>query len=611
MSLKKKITLMIGVIIIIFLVIISVFIYSISARVLNDEAEKYMEVQLLRAQEKIDLLVESIQQETELLARDMEVEKFLKGEIEMEELNDYLSKKMDGLNSERNYYMDLFIIDTRGFIMSTTMNEAINLDLSGRNYVNKSLNTKKLVTSDILHAKSDGSMIVNTVYPILNESGEIIALSGIAIKAEEFINFIKDFELGISGYYVIIDSNGFILSHIDTEKIGEKVKNTDYEINIGGIDRNIFIKDKSGGLIRTYKQMNSNNWILMANLPEKELEQKSALLLMYILGLGGLLIIAAIVTSIIISGKISKPIISITSYIDGITSSSNRLDNTIAKSRKSFNRKDEDELENLNNSYENLKKYLDTRSSLEKDSYDLIRTSEELTTSIEKKSYETARFISTLSHDLRTAITLIKGFSQGLISDMVKEEEDKKRFLKEIYASAESIENITFDILDSTYEAQYNQKLNMEKISVMDASFDMEKQSRAYVENSKREFKSSISVDEKATVYMDVIKINRVVNNLITNAVKYSQVGSTVELEIEEKENHIVFSVKDNGIGISEADKKHIFDMFYKGDNKDKKSYGLGLFISKSIIDAHGSELKVDSELGKGTTFYFTLSKAA
>ena len=611
MSLKKKITLMIGVIIIIFLVIISVFIYSISARVLNDEAEKYMEVQLLRAQEKIDLLVESIQQETELLARDMEVEKFLKGEIEMEELNDYLSKKMDGLNSERNYYMDLFIIDTRGFIMSTTMNEAINLDLSGRNYVNKSLNTKKLVTSDILHAKSDGSMIVNTVYPILNESGEIIALSGIAIKAEEFINFIKDFELGISGYYVIIDSNGFILSHIDTEKIGEKVKNTDYEINIGGIDRNIFIKDKSGGLIRTYKQMNSNNWILMANLPEKELEQKSALLLMYILGLGGLLIIAAIVTSIIISGKISKPIISITSYIDDITSSSNRLDNTIAKSRKSFNRKDEDELENLNNSYENLKKYLDTRSSLEKDSYDLIRTSEELTTSIEKKSYETARFISTLSHDLRTAITLIKGFSQGLISDMVKEEEDKKRFLKEIYASAESIENITFDILDSTYEAQYNQKLNMEKISVMDASFDMEKQSRAYVENSKREFKSSISVDEKATVYMDVIKINRVVNNLITNAVKYSQVGSTVELEIEEKENHIVFSVKDNGIGISEADKKHIFDMFYKGDNKDKKSYGLGLFISKSIIDAHGSELKVDSELGKGTTFYFTLSKAA
>lgn len=609
MSLKKKITLMIGMIIIIFLVIISVFIYSISARVLNDEAEEYMEVQLLRAQEKIDLLVESIQQETELLAYDMEVEKFLKGETDMSTLNSHLSKKMEILNDERNYYMDLFIINTKGFILSTTMDEAINLDLSERDYIKKSIETGELVTSDILHAKSDGSMIVNTVYPITDANGKIIALSGIAIKAEEFINFIKDFKLGTLGYYVIIDSNGFILSHIDSQKIGDKIDNTDYEINITGIENNSFIKDKSGNLIRTYRQMNSNKWILMANLPKKELEQKSALLLLYVLGLGGLLIIAAIITSIIISGKISKPIVSITNYIDSITSSSNYLDKTIAKTRNAFNRKEEDELENLNNSYENLKLYLDSKSSLEKDSYDLIRTSEELTTSIEKKSYETARFISTLSHDLRTSITLIKGFSQGLISDMVQEEEDKKRFLKEIYDSAENIEKITFDILDSTYEAQYNQKLNMEKISVNDFSAEIVRQSKNYIESSNRKFKSSIHVNENIDVYMDVIKINRVVNNLITNAVKYSQEESIIAFNVSEEDDSIVFSIKDNGIGISESNKKYIFDMFYKGNNKDKKSYGLGLFISKSIIDAHGSELKVESKEEVGSTFYFELKK--
>ncbi|SHI48428.1 His Kinase A (phospho-acceptor) domain-containing protein [Dethiosulfatibacter aminovorans DSM 17477] len=610
MSLKKKITLMISIIIIIFLIIISLFIYSISAKVLNDEAEKYMEVQLLRAQEKIDLLVESIQQETQLLARDVQVEKFLKGEMEMYDLNSYLSARMDELNSERNYHMDLFIIDTSGVIISTTMTEAIYLDLSEREYVQKSLETKMLVTSDILHAKSDGSMIVNTVYPITDNQGELIALAGIAIRAEEFINFIKDFELGKSGYYVIIDSNGFILSHVDSEKIGQRVENSDYEINLTGLSKDTFIKDRSEGLIRTYKQMNSNNWILMANLPEKELEQKSARLLIYVFGLGILLIFAAIATSILVSGKISKPIVSITNYINSITDSSNYLDTTIAKTKSTFNGKKEDELENLNNSYENLKEYLDRRSSLEKDSYDLIRTSEELTTSLEKKSYETARFISTLSHDLRTSITLIKGFSQGLISDMVKDEKDRKRFLKEIYASAEGIENITFDILDSTYEAQYNQKLNMEKTSAVTASRAMEKQSRAYVENSNRKFESSIKVDENTWVYMDTIKINRVINNLITNAVKYSQEGSTVTLKIEEDRDHILFSVKDNGIGIPERDQKYIFDMFYKGDNKDKKSYGLGLFISKSIIDAHGSELKVESQVNKGTTFYFSLNKA-
>lgn len=609
MSFKKKITLTLGIIIVIFLVTISFFIYVKSASILNNEAEQYMEVQLLRAQEKIDLLVESIQQETKLLARDKKVEIFLNNEIDMNELNSYLTDKMYALNKSRNYYKDLFIINPEGYIISTTMVEAINLDLTDRDYVLKCKDIEEPVTSDILNARSDGSMIVNTVYPIYDDNNNLIALSGIAIKAEKFVNFIKDFKLGNLGYYVIIDSNGFILSHINTDMIGNKIEHTIYENDLNKINKNIFKIDESKGLLRIYRKMNSNNWILMANLPTKELKQKSAGLLIYVLIFGCIFILAAIGTSIFISTKISKPINSITNYIDSITNSNNYMDKTIQDTKNAFYKKDEDEIKNLNNSYINLKNYLEKTNIFEKDSQKLIKTSKELTTSLEKKSYQTARFISTLSHDLRTSITLIKGFSKGLISDMVKDEDDKKRFLNEIYNSAENIEKITLDILDSTYEAQYNQKLHKEKTSIINYINKLVYESEIYVENSGRTFTSSITCKKKSYIYIDSIKIERVINNLITNAVKYSKKDSTITFIIQETENFLSFEVKDNGIGITKKNKEYIFDMFYKGDNKDKKSYGLGLFISKSIIDAHGSKLNFESKVGVGSRFWFDLKK--
>jgi hypothetical protein len=121
MSLKKKITFTISGIIIIFLIIISTTIYSQSASILNDDAEFYMKEQILRGQEKIDLLVEIIQQDSKVLARDAVVREYLEEKITMEELNNYLIEEMGKLNAKRDFYKDLFIINLEGYITATTM----------------------------------------------------------------------------------------------------------------------------------------------------------------------------------------------------------------------------------------------------------------------------------------------------------------------------------------------------------------------------------------------------------------------------------------------------------------------------------------------------------
>ncbi|MBG0764946.1 MAG: hypothetical protein H0S78_08680, partial [Tissierellales bacterium] len=135
MSLKKKITFTISGIIIIFLIIISTTIYSQSASILNDDAEFYMKEQILRGQEKIDLLVEIIQQDSKVLARDAVVREYLEEKITMEELNNYLIEEMGKLNAKRDFYKDLFIINLEGYITATTMEEAILIDLRNRNYI--------------------------------------------------------------------------------------------------------------------------------------------------------------------------------------------------------------------------------------------------------------------------------------------------------------------------------------------------------------------------------------------------------------------------------------------------------------------------------------------
>lgn len=122
------------------------------------------------------------------------------------------------------------------------------------------------------------------------------------------------------------------------------------------------------------------------------------------------------------------------------------------------------------------------------------------------------------------------------------------------------------------------------------------------------------SAKQKAMVSVDIHKIDRVYANLINNAIRYTSAGGTITLAAELEGNDVVFKVSDTGIGINAADLPHVFDRFYMG-SKSRSSMsgnsGLGLSIAKEIIEAHQGTIWVESELDKGTTFFFRLPVAS
>ena len=111
---------------------------------------------------------------------------------------------------------------------------------------------------------------------------------------------------------------------------------------------------------------------------------------------------------------------------------------------------------------------------------------------------------------------------------------------------------------------------------------------------------------------MDKIRIEQVLDNLVGNAKRYLQAGGFIKIEFKETEDRLIVTINDNGSGISEEDLPYIFDRFYRGEKSRSRDYGgtgLGLAICQYIINAHGGKIWVESQLGIGSTFYFSLPK--
>ncbi|SCY61244.1 ATP-binding protein [Alkaliphilus peptidifermentans] len=626
MSLKRRITLTICSIIIFILIIMSYIIYNKSATIINHDAENLMKAQLDRAQENIDLLIKITQLETEKLALDLKVKSFLEGKVDAETLNKYLTILMNEKNNINNIYMDLFILNEEGRIVSSTMAEAMNLDLSTREYFQESQTLKKTVTSDILIAKSDGTMIIITVSPIMNSSNQVLSYAGIAIYAEYLSDFIKNFQLGKTGYYVIIDSNNLILSHPKEKIIATEATDMNYYIpNEFRLNRQYstvssIAKKNYDGLkeLQIYKLIESNQWILIAVLPESEMQEKSLSLLIYVITIGIIATILAIFVGTYISNKISVPIVAITKYINNAAQGNILISKSISDSINSFkeskkpmvpenDEKSKDEISNLTRSLKNLREYLASIVyQFKHESEQIIKTSQDMSRTIEESSARTATFISVLSHDLKTSITLIKGYAKGIMSGAIKDDEVKKKFIEGIYHSAEDIEKITCDILDSAYEAQNAPKLYTEKISSSEFASKIFETAKQYILDSQRKFEG-INAYGEGTLQIDSIKISRAWNNLLNNAVKFSAEGSVIKVYILQEDKKLIFKVIDEGIGIAEKEMDKIFNMFYKGHDNDKMGFGLGLFIAKSFIEAHDSKLHFTSEWQKGSEFWFDL----
>ena len=220
-------------------------------------------------------------------------------------------------------------------------------------------------------------------------------------------------------------------------------------------------------------------------------------------------------------------------------------------------------------------------------------------------------FISNVSHDFRSPLTSIKGFSEAMLDGTIPPEMHD-RYLGIIVQETERLNKLTNTILELNSMDRDKTSLNMSRFDIN----AMLKSTAAVFEGSCRKKKISINLVLTGTelfVRGDREKIEQVVYNLLDNAIKFSDRNSEVKIETTMQRGKCAVSVKDEGCGIARDDLTKIWDRFYKSDasrGRDRQGTGLGLSIVKEIINAHGQTISVVSTENVGTEFIFTLEMA-
>jgi len=224
----------------------------------------------------------------------------------------------------------------------------------------------------------------------------------------------------------------------------------------------------------------------------------------------------------------------------------------------------------------------------------------------ERKKAEQVKdeFIGMVSHELQTPVTVVIGAIHTALTEGISPE-DAKMLLEDAVSAAESLSNLVSNLLELS-------RVKANRLSIKKAPIDVSETIRRIIEKYKdfspdHEIVADIPVP-LPLVPGDELRIERILINLIENAVKYSPNGGQITVSAQHHDGYITVSVKDNGIGISLADQARIFQPFERLEtSRGTAGVGLGLAVCSRLIEAHGGKIWVESELGQGSTFSFTL----
>ena len=328
---------------------------------------------------------------------------------------------------------------------------------------------------------------------------------------------------------------------------------------------------------------------------------RTALLLVVFLG-------AAVVTSILLARNLARPIESI--QLAAANIGAGALDQRIAISSRDelgaladeFNRM----ASRLRESYAGLEQQVEERT---RELTSALARLDEKSRELEAASHHKSEFLANMSHELRTPLNAISGFSQVLRKRLYGEINDKQaEYLDEILASSRDLLSLIDDVLDLSKVEAGQIELDVAPFSLSSAL------ERVIVVVGEQAARGDVRVSLASEPGIDTItgderRIKQVILNLLWNAIKFTPAGGAVDVSTARRDGQVRVSVTDTGPGIAAEDQGRIFEEFQQAaaGKEQREGTGLGLALSKRLVELHGGRIWVESELGKGSTFVFTL----
>ena len=237
---------------------------------------------------------------------------------------------------------------------------------------------------------------------------------------------------------------------------------------------------------------------------------------------------------------------------------------------------------------------------------DLINSINNLSQSIKEQENIRKRLTGDISHELKTPLTNIQSHLEAMIDGIWEPTEERLLSVKE---EAERLSSLVSDMQKLNKYDESSIKLKKDNVNISDiiCFVIFQFSNLAKSKNIKIEYEK-----KNINLYCDKDKITQALVNILSNAIRYSNEGSTIFIEERLKDNKVIISIEDQGIGISEEDLKYVFERFYRADKSRTRATGgtgIGLTIVKSIVSSHGGEVKLESKLGEGSKFTIILPK--
>jgi signal transduction histidine kinase len=245
------------------------------------------------------------------------------------------------------------------------------------------------------------------------------------------------------------------------------------------------------------------------------------------------------------------------------------------------------------------------RREREKASKALLEREEELRV-LKKVDQLKDEFIGLVSHELRTPLTVVIGALSTIMTEGDKlSQQESKQLVEDAYWEAELLSDLLANLLELARAQANRLMITEEPVGIKEAI-------ETVVDKMKHKTISrEIKVDckESIIVMADRVRLHRILNNLLDNAIKYSTPKTKIEIFAQANTNEVLIGVRDEGIGISQENQGKLFEAFQRlqYQNSETAGTGLGLVVCRRLVEAHGGRIWVESQTGRGSTFYFTL----
>lgn len=609
---------------------------SVSKVIMEQEIHDHLEVTAGTRVRHVELFLDKNREKVELIARDSSFKDFL---IASKEDGDYatnyetVNARLNSILEAEKEYRELSILDEYGIVVASTDGASLGHDrsvdplfLAGR---------EQTYVTDAHASRVTGKPVLSIATPIV-EQNELLGVMIVDMSLTELNVITTDRSgLGTFGEIYLVNKDGYMITpsrFLDDAILKQKV---DIEAPFGVPEQNqAFISTNYLGwdVLRVYTCIPGTEWCLLAEMSEKEafalVDKLIRLMLSLLVGLSA----AGIMSSTMISGAITKPLVKLqrgteeimkgnleytvgtegkdeigelSRAFDTMTANLKRSKEELEKYSKGLEMMVEERTKELN---EKVKEVEDQRLETQKAKNELEETNRKLKAS----NKELQDFVYIASHDLREPMRKISSFGQ-LIQESLdgRLNEDERENLSFMIDGATRMQQMIDDLL--TYSRLTTKAKPVERVDLTQVIEDLKNVELAV---QLEETSGTIQVPNTLpAIQADRSQVHQLLQNLIGNGLKYHRKGITPNISVrgrQENDAMIRVEVEDNGIGIDEKHYEKIFGMFQRLHSRDEyKGTGIGLAICKKIVERHGGQIGVYSTIGKGSTFWFTLPRAS